>query len=88
MWAKHHLAILCCLTTRNQLNMEGPDKVARLNNPSSSQATTRDDQCSIASRITEFFVVYKVLFPELNGAVNLVVRRDSKGSERDPVSLL
>jgi len=68
--------------------MEDPNNVVRFSDLSSIQITTGDCQVTITPYVTKSFVVFKFFFPDLNGAMDVVVPRDSEVSKGDPVSLL
>ncbi len=68
--------------------MEDPNNVVRFTDLSSYQFTAGDCQVTITLYVTESFVVFKFFFPDLNGAMDVVVPRDSEVYKGDPVSLL
>ena len=75
------------MTAHNRSNMEDLNNLVRLNDISSCRNSTGNCQVSIGAHLTESFVVFKFYFPDLNGAMDVVVSRGSELSKGDPVSL-
>ena len=65
--------------------MGDPNDVVRDSDLSSTQITTGDCQVTIAAHVPKSFVVFKFFFPDLNGAMDVLVPTESN---EDPVSSL
>lgn len=67
--------------------MEDANNMVCFHDLPSTQITIGDCQITIITHVTKSFLVVKFFFPDINGAMDVVVPSDSEASKADPVSL-